>query len=271
MKQQMYAFDTHKAVKELTEAGAKPPLAEAMVSTLGTMVENLPTRQDLQTELAALRKDFDASKKEIDAKLGFFQEGNDVKFDYIKKDIAALREEIDAKLVSLREEFKAGNAALREEIDAKLVSLREEFKAGNAALREEIDAKLVSLREEFKAGNAALREEIDAKLGFFQEGNGVRFDYIKKDIAALREDLDDFKGETKAEFAALREEIDTKLVSLREELKADNVALREELKARLDLFDAKARNREIRMIIVLGLIVFSALGLLIAFLTPFLS
>ncbi len=161
----MYAFDTHKVVKELTQAGAQPLLAEAMVSTLGTMVENLPTRQDLQTELAALRKDFDASKREIDAKLGFFQEGNDVKFDYIRKDIAALREELDTKLF------------------------------------------------------------------------------------------------------ALREELDTKLVSLREELKADNAALREELKAGLALFDAKARNREIRMIITLGLIVFAAVGLLIPFLS----
>ncbi len=187
MKVQMYAFDTHKAVKELTEAGAKPPLAEAMVSTLGTMVENLPTRQDLQTGIAALSRDIDALREDLD----------DFKGE-TKAEFAALREELDTKLAALREEF-----------DTNLAALRKELKADNAALKDEFDSRLVSLEEKIDSRLVSLEEKIDSRFDLFD--------------------------------------------------------------GRLDLFDAKARNREIRMIIVLGLIVFSALGLLITFLTPFLS
>ncbi len=97
MKQQMYAFDTHKAVKKLTRAGAEIELAEAMVSTLGTMVEILPTREDLKTEFAAFKEEF--------------------------------QEEIDTKLAALREEFKTDNAAFRAELKTDNTAFRAELKA----------------------------------------------------------------------------------------------------------------------------------------------
>ena len=55
----MLAFDTHKAVKALKEAGANEPLAEAMVETVGAaMGENMATKADMtevRTELAEVK------------------------------------------------------------------------------------------------------------------------------------------------------------------------------------------------------------------------
>ena len=61
------AFDTHKAVKTLTEAGAAEPLAEAMVATIGVaMGENIATKADvadlgkeLRQEMADLRREME--------------------------------------------------------------------------------------------------------------------------------------------------------------------------------------------------------------------
>ena len=51
------AFDTHKAVKALKEAGADERLAEAVVATVGdAMGENVATKADI----AAVRSDISA-------------------------------------------------------------------------------------------------------------------------------------------------------------------------------------------------------------------
>lgn len=62
------AFDTHKAVKALKEAGADERLAEAVVATVGdAMGENVATkadiatvRSDIATEIAGVRSDIAA-------------------------------------------------------------------------------------------------------------------------------------------------------------------------------------------------------------------
>ena len=62
------AFDTHKAVKALKEAGADERLAEAVVATVShAMGENVAakadvaaTRSDLAAEIAAVRSDIAA-------------------------------------------------------------------------------------------------------------------------------------------------------------------------------------------------------------------
>lgn len=62
------AFDTHKAVKVLRDAGADEHLAEAVVDTIGSaMGENVATK----TDIAELKTDIDAlkvsTKADIDA------------------------------------------------------------------------------------------------------------------------------------------------------------------------------------------------------------
>ena len=67
------AFDTHKAVKILQEAGANERLAEAVVATVGdAMGENMATKADLaalRSDLAALRSDLQSDIAALEARL----------------------------------------------------------------------------------------------------------------------------------------------------------------------------------------------------------
>ena len=60
------AFDTHKAVKALKEAGADERLAEAVVATVGNaMGENMATKADVE----AVRSDVAAQIAALEARL----------------------------------------------------------------------------------------------------------------------------------------------------------------------------------------------------------
>ena len=67
------AFDTHKAVKLLREAGADEPLAEAVVATVGdAMGENVATKVDIamvQRDIASLRAELKTDIAELEARL----------------------------------------------------------------------------------------------------------------------------------------------------------------------------------------------------------
>ena len=81
------AFDTHKAVKALKEAGADERLAEAVVATVGdAMGENVATKADI----AAVRSDITG----------------------VRSDIAGVRSEIAAEIAGVRSEIAALEARL---------------------------------------------------------------------------------------------------------------------------------------------------------------
>ncbi len=67
------AFDTHKAVKLLREAGADEPLAEAVVATVGdAMGENVATKVDIATvqhDIASLRAELKTDIAELETRL----------------------------------------------------------------------------------------------------------------------------------------------------------------------------------------------------------
>ncbi len=67
------AFDTHKAVKLLREAGADEPLAEAVVATVGdAMGENVATKVDIamvQRDIASLRAELKTDIAELESRL----------------------------------------------------------------------------------------------------------------------------------------------------------------------------------------------------------
>ena len=67
----MLPFDTHKAVKALTDAGADEALAEAVVATVREAVGgNLATKDDLQRETSSIRADMKALELRMTIKLG---------------------------------------------------------------------------------------------------------------------------------------------------------------------------------------------------------
>ena len=91
------AFDTHKAVKSLTDAGAAEPLAEAMVATIGVaMDENMATKSDLQGLEQRLRQEIDGLRRDMD---GLRQE--------VHKEIGGLRQEMHKEIGGLRQSMEA--------------------------------------------------------------------------------------------------------------------------------------------------------------------
>lgn len=67
----MLAFDTHRAVKTLCEAGAAEPLAEAFVATVGDAIGgNVATKADIaevQTDIAQVRTEIAQVRAELKA------------------------------------------------------------------------------------------------------------------------------------------------------------------------------------------------------------
>lgn len=67
----MLAFDTHRAVKAICEAGAAEPLAEAVVATVGEAIGgNVATKADIaevQTDIAQVRTDIAQVRAELKA------------------------------------------------------------------------------------------------------------------------------------------------------------------------------------------------------------
>lgn len=67
----MLAFDTHRAVKALCEAGAAEPLAEAVVAAVGDAIGgNVATKADIaevQTEIAQVRTEIAQVRAELKA------------------------------------------------------------------------------------------------------------------------------------------------------------------------------------------------------------
>ena len=64
-------FDTHKAVKELQEAGFDEAQAEAVVATVGTaIVGNVATKQDVTDARNDLRSEMQAMELRITLRMG---------------------------------------------------------------------------------------------------------------------------------------------------------------------------------------------------------
>ena len=64
------AFDTHRAVKALCEAGAAEPLAEAFVETIGDAVSgNVATKADIDRVETTLKADIAESETRVQVKI----------------------------------------------------------------------------------------------------------------------------------------------------------------------------------------------------------
>ncbi len=104
------AFDTHKAVKALQEAGAAEPLAEAVVATVGEAVgENVTTKADLAEVKAALEADIAEVKAALEADIATARAE-------LKADLAEVKAALEADIATARAESKTDIAAVREEM-----------------------------------------------------------------------------------------------------------------------------------------------------------
>ena len=127
------AFDTHKAVKALREAGADEPLAEAVVATVGDAIGgNVATKTDIgdlktdmvtKTELAALKVDMVTKTElaEVKTELAALKtnvvtktELAALKVDITKTELAALK--VDMVTKTELAEVKTELAALKVDV-----------------------------------------------------------------------------------------------------------------------------------------------------------
>jgi len=128
-------YDTHAAVRRLTEAGIPEPQAEAVVREQTHILEhNLATKADIET----LRQE---TRAEIAA---------------VRADVEKLRLETRADIETLRQETRASIETLRQETEAEIAAVRADVEK----LRLETKADIETLRQETKAGIEVAKTEL---------------------------------------------------------------------------------------------------------------
>ena len=127
------AFDTHKAVTALKQAGFEEAQAEAVVNTMGEALGgNVATKADLTEVRAALEADVVAVKADIEQLRLTTQ-----------ADLAAVKADIE----QLRLTTQADLAAVKADIE----QLRSETKADLAAVRADMETLRADMAEQFTA------------------------------------------------------------------------------------------------------------------------
>jgi hypothetical protein len=102
------AFDTHKAVTALKQAGFEEAQAEAVVNTMGEALGgNVATKADLTEIRAALEADMTAMKAALETDIAA-----------VKADIEQLRSETKADLATMRAGMETLRADMAEQFTA---------------------------------------------------------------------------------------------------------------------------------------------------------
>ena len=108
------AFDTHRAVKALCEAGAAEPLAEAFVETIGDAVAgNVATKADIDRVETTLKAEIAEVKADVDRVE-----------TTLKAEIAESEARVQAKIADVQAETKADIAGVRTEVANVRAELR---------------------------------------------------------------------------------------------------------------------------------------------------
>ena len=102
------AFDTHKAVTALKQAGFEEAQAEAVVNTMGEALGgNVATKADLTEVRAVLEADMTAMKAALETDIAA-----------VKADIEQLRSETKADLATMRADMETLRADMAEQFTA---------------------------------------------------------------------------------------------------------------------------------------------------------
>ena len=111
------AFDTHKAVKVLRDAGADEHLAEAVVDTIGSaMGENVATKADiteLKTDIDELKVATKADTTELKTDIDELKVATKADITELKTDIDELKVATKADIAELKIATKADIAELK--------------------------------------------------------------------------------------------------------------------------------------------------------------
>ena len=118
------AFDTHRAVKALCEAGAAEPLAEAFVETIGDAVSgNVATKADI----ADVRADVDRVETTLKADIDRVETTLKADIADVKAEIAESEARVQVKIAEVQAETKADIAGVRAEVANVRAELKTEI------------------------------------------------------------------------------------------------------------------------------------------------
>ena len=97
-----FVFDTHRAVKDLEEAGFPEAQAEALVEIVGAAVgENAATKADLDAMEQRLTARFDAKfaaqKQDTDARIDTLEQRMDSRIDALEQRMEAQEQRLNAR------------------------------------------------------------------------------------------------------------------------------------------------------------------------------
>ena len=144
------AFDTHKAVKVLQDAGADEHLAEAVVNTIGSaMGENVATKADtteLKAEIAELKA---ATKAEIAESTAATKAEIAESTAATKADTTKLKADIDELKAATKAEIAESTAATKADttkLKADIDELKAATKAEIAELKISTKAEIAELK-----------------------------------------------------------------------------------------------------------------------------
>ena len=113
-----FVFDTHRAVKDLEEAGFPEAQAEALVEIVGLAVgENAATKGDLDGMEQRIAARFEAQEKQ-----------NEIRF-------AAQEQQMEIRFAAQEEKFNARIDALESKQDARIDALESKLNADIRAVR----------------------------------------------------------------------------------------------------------------------------------------
>ena len=106
-----FVFDTHRAVKDLEEAGFPEAQAEALVEIVGLAVG----------ENAATKGDLDAMEQRLEAKFTAFEQKMEIRF-------AAAEQQMEIRFAAQEEKFNARIDALEHKLDAEIRAVRADLR-----------------------------------------------------------------------------------------------------------------------------------------------
>ena len=161
--QETTLFDTHAAVKRLTEAGMPVSQAEAVVASQAeVMLHNLANKQDIESFLSETTENFASTHKSIEA---LRAEVADCHRDITltRKDVENLRSETKKDIESLRAETKKDIGIIQKEIAV----VRAEAKQDVTLIRKDIEILRAELSRDLADGlHRQNRFMLTALMGF---------------------------------------------------------------------------------------------------------
>ena len=122
------AFDTHKAVTALKQAGFAEPQAEAVVNTMG---EALGGSVATKADLAELRTELKGDIAELRAEL----KGD---LAATKADIAAVQTKLEADLAAVQAKLEADIAAVQAKLEADIAAVKTDMAEQFTALYKQL-------------------------------------------------------------------------------------------------------------------------------------